>query len=177
MVTYTLMSGSSNPLGAEVRIAKAPDEVLSLIAKHALLSEIAEAPEKREMSLQSLTNLLADYPEHITEESVSVIARAVKDRDDHVSVIADVCLILLSSQAPGKVFAALLREHKTAEGEPRERMSSTLRIIYNGAPDARKARFARLAGRHGFSLGPNVVPLRPPKPTAPQKPVQLRRVA
>ena len=173
------MSGNNNLVGAAVRIAKSPDEVLSLIAKHVLTIELGKAPEKRQGSLLGLTDLLINNTSYITEDSVSPLVRAMKDPNEDVAITADVCVITVATDSPKTVLSTLVKEANSAKGSTKKRMSSTVSSIYIIARKSDKPQLAKLAGRYGFRLGDKkVVPFVRPKPKAPAKEVQkIRRRA
>lgn len=179
MDIYILMSGTDNSGGLALRIAKSSDEVLSLIAKHALTLDFEKSSQKKQGSLLALTDLLINNTQYITEDSLAPIVKAMADKDEDVAITADVCVITVSTESSDTVFSTLLKETKKAKGDAKERMKSTVTSLYALAREAEKARLAKLASRYGFGLGDNkVVPIRPKKPIVPAKPVEkMRRAA
>gem|GEM_PF-3595314 len=144
------MSGTDKSLCAELRIAKSPDEVLSLIAKHALTIEMEPAPKKKQGSLLSLTDLLINNVTYITEDSISPIVKAMADKDEDVAVTADVCVITVAADSPKTVFSTLVKEAKGAKGTAKKRMVSTVSSLYALASEKEKANLLQLAWLHKF---------------------------
>jgi len=168
------MSGTNNSDGSALRIAKSPDEVISLIAKHALIIELDNAELTKHESILSLTDILINHTEHISADSISPIIKAL-GMTKRVADTADTCVFLVADDAPQVVFSTLLAETKKAKGEAKERMKSTVTTLYALARDSEKPRFAKLASRYGFKFRHKASPINPKK--APAKPIKIRRAA
>lgn len=173
MGIYTLMGGTAKSFSPEVRIRKSPAELSALVEKHAHAVSNGIDYKVREYALFDLMDVLLSNPSHISPKAVQAIASALSDRDERVSVTADLALTVLVKDHAEKVFPLLANEEAAAKPKHAKKIAETIYSIYALSSFKERVKLRDLSARFRNR------PIRPEKPEQKnlRETQKLRRVA
>jgi hypothetical protein len=173
MGIYTLMGGTANSISPAMGIRKSPAELSALVEKHAHAVSNGIDYKVREYALFDLMDVLLSNPGHISPKAVRAISSALSDKDERVSVTADLALTMLVKDHPDKVAPLLAKEGEKAKGTHAEKISETMRSIYSLSSFKERVKLRDLSSR----FGSRPARLEKPKQRNPRETQKLGRVA
>ncbi|MBD3398491.1 hypothetical protein GF412_04670 [Candidatus Micrarchaeota archaeon] len=167
------MGGTANSLPPEVCIQKSPAELSALVEKHAHAVSNGIDYKVREYALFDLMDVLISNPSHISPKAVKAVASALSDKDEHVSVTADLALTVLVKDHAEKVFPLLAKEEADAKPKHAKKIAKAIRSIYALCSFRERVKLRDLSARFRKQ------PIRPEKPKQgnPRETQKLQRVA
>jgi hypothetical protein len=125
------MGGTAKSISPAVGIRKSSAELKALVHKHTHKIENGITHKEREMAIFDLMDVLLSNSDHISPKAVQSMAAALADRDERVSVTADLALTVLVKDHPKKVFPLIAKEEAKAKGKHAKKISETIRSIYS----------------------------------------------
>lgn len=125
------MGEAAKSLPPEMRIRKSPAELKALAKKHMHAMENGINWKVKDAALFDLTNLLLDNPGHINERTVGSLFRALMDKSETVSFMAEFALVSLVRDYPEETIPLLVAEEEKAEGMYSKKLSSAIKTIFS----------------------------------------------
>lgn len=125
------MGGTAKSISSAISIRKSSAELNALVMKHTHKIENGLTHRDREMAIFDLMDVLLTTSKYISPKAVQSITSALADRDERVSVTADLALTILVKDHPKKVFPLLAKEEAKAKGKHAKKISETIRSIYS----------------------------------------------
>jgi len=125
------MGGTAKSIPPAVGIRKSSAELSALVRKHTHKVENGITHKVREMAIFDLMDVLLTNSRYISPKAVQSITAALADRDERVSVTADLALTILVKDHPKKVFPLLAKEEAKAKGKHAKKISETMRSIHS----------------------------------------------
>ena len=170
MGKYILMGGTAKLISPAMGIRKSSAELKALVEKHTHKIENGLTHKEREMAIFDLMDVLLTNSSYILPKTVQSMAAALADKDERVSVTADLALTILVKDHPKKVFSLLAKEEAKAKGKHAKKISETIRSIYSLSSFKERVKLRDLRAKFRQE------PIKPKqsKENAPQK---MRRVA
>ena len=163
------MGGTAKSISPAMGIRKSSAELSALVKKHTHKIENGITHKEREMAIFDLMDVLLSNSRHISPDAVQSMAAALSDRDERVSVTADLAITILVKDHPKKVFPLLAKEQAKAKGKHARKISETMRSIYSLSSFRERVTLRDL----GAKFRPE--PIKPKARKVPQK--MRRRVA
>lgn len=130
MGIYNIMGGTAKSISPAMGIRKSSAELNALVGKYTHKMENGLTHKDREMAIFDLMDVLLTHPSYISTKIVQSMTAALADKDERVSVTADLALTILVKDHPKKVFPLLAKEEAKAKGK-HAKISETMRSIYS----------------------------------------------